>query len=114
VVGALPTTSAVTGEKTYGYSYLDYIKASSGVAMHITNNNWAAAISKMVTEIGIAKNPVITVAYPIVTLKSITVNGAVLNSSEYSVSSSDNRTIEITKRPEWPSDVTVVVSYTHL
>lgn len=115
-IGALPASlaaSRVSAERLYEFSYLPYIAASGGVAMHPVNTNWAQALQQVVQEVSIRRSASVTLNHVMKAIVEIKVEGVALDPSDYSLQS-DGRTILIPPHDSWPSPIQISVKYTSL
>lgn len=103
VIGNLPLTAEeeiVSGEAVNGYSYLPFVAASGGSAMHIAKNDWGTAIAEMVKDIGVLQVPVLKLAVVANEIHEVKVNGVVLTPAQYTLQA-DKQTIQIPRQAGW-------------
>lgn len=113
VIGALPANASeenVSGEGTYGYSYLKLVAASGGSAMHVAKNSWNEAITEMVKGIGVLQTPIVTLPDVATEILTVKVNGVVLQTSDF-VLQADGKTIQIPRQSNWGRNLDIVVIF---
>ncbi|MGE4132362.1 MAG: hypothetical protein AB7F86_12040 [Bdellovibrionales bacterium] len=111
-LGNLPATladSKVSGEDLWDFSYLPFVKATGGVAMHPKNNNWATTLPDLIEETKVLRTPSIALPSPATKILSVQVNGVELAADKYHLA--DPKTLVIQTDGAWPQMVHVKVEY---
>lgn len=113
VVGTLPSSSSVSGESTNGFSYLNLIKESGGVALHPIGQSWNTASAAIVADLGKPTDLIIRLTYPAKSIIKVIVQAQVIAPADYELKS-DGVTLIVKKSAGVPAIAQVSVEYERL
>ncbi len=96
-VGNIPQNyneSKISGEGFHDFKYLDYIKATNGVAMHATDNDWSLAMKALMSFTNTPTSTLVVLHKKAKSISWVMVNGEEVGKDRYSLKA-DQKTVEV-------------------
>lgn len=111
VAGELPRNlqelSDVSEGNFWDFSYLDYIKPSRGLALHVANSDWESAFGDLIRTTGKTTQPLLALEQECQSITEVRQDGQNLEADQYTLVNSSTLRIDIEGLEERPYQYTI-------